>query len=97
MRLQILSQAIQDIRNGELFYEEQEAGIGTYFSSSIIADIESLLLYYRIHKAYMNYHIMYSKRFPYGIYYKIADNKIQVYRVLDCRQNPSKIRKALDS
>ncbi len=38
---------------------------------------------------------MLSKRFPYAIYYKLEENEIRGYRILDYRQNPIKIKKAL--
>ena len=38
---------------------------------------------------------MLSKRFPYAIFYKIEENEIKIYRVLDCRQEPQKNLEAL--
>jgi hypothetical protein len=44
------------------------------------------------------FHRLLSKRFPYAIYYQIeTGNVVVVYRVLDCRQNPRKIRTVLKS
>jgi len=37
-----------------------------------------------------------SKRFPYTIYYRIEEEAIVVvWRILDLRRNPSKIRRSL--
>jgi len=38
---------------------------------------------------------MLSKRFPYAIYYDFIDDKVFVFRVLDCRENPRKRDKKL--
>lgn len=38
-----------------------------------------------------------SKRFPYAIYYKIEDEFADVWRMLDCRQNPVRITQGLKS
>ena len=39
---------------------------------------------------------MLSRRFPYAIYYKIEnESEILVYRVLDLRRDPKKIKRLL--
>ena len=42
MKIKILESAEEDIKEGYLFYESQEKGIGDYFIESIFSDIESL-------------------------------------------------------
>jgi hypothetical protein len=91
MRLQLLSLAVKDLNRGKWFYEKQSTGLGEYFYDSLFSDIDSLLLYAGIHKKVVTYHCMLSKRFPYTIYYKVADDVIKVYRILDCRQDPRKL------
>mgnify|MGYP000196185906 CR=1 FL=1 len=44
MTIQILTHAKEDLFDGYLFYERQQAGIRDYFLDSLSADIESLLL-----------------------------------------------------
>ena len=95
MRLQILSLALKDLNRGKRFYEDQSYGLGDYFHDSLFSDIDSLILYGGIHRKIMSYHCMFSKRFPYAIYYKIGGDLIRVYRVLDCRQDPQRIMRAL--
>lgn len=53
------------------------------------------MLYAGIHKSIHGYYRLLSKRFPYAIYYKMDGEQIVVWRVLDCRQNPARIRRAL--
>jgi len=95
MKIRILTAATRDLINGKKFYDFQEAGIGSYFLDSLYSDIDSLLLFSGIHKKVRGYFCMLSKRFPYAIYYKLEDNEVRIYRILDCRQNPIKIEKAL--
>ena len=40
--LVVLEQVAFDLRQGKLFYDDNQEGIGDYFFDSIIADIESL-------------------------------------------------------
>ncbi|MCK5032588.1 MAG: type II toxin-antitoxin system RelE/ParE family toxin [Calditrichia bacterium] len=96
MKIKLLSSAIDDLTNGRSFYEKQGEGIGEYFFDSLFSDIDSLMLYGGIHPKFYGYHRMLSKRFPYAIYYKLEEHSnVIVWRVLDLRSNPSKIKKSL--
>lgn len=86
--IQILDEAEADIRKSMNFYEAQGAGLGSYFLDSILSDIESLHIFGGVHIKFKDYHRLLSKRFPYSIYYKIKNEDILIYAVLDCRQNP---------
>ena len=77
------------------FYENQQKNLGKYFLDTIYAEIESLYIYAGIHIKIKSYYRLLSKKFPYAIYYKIKDNIVYIYAVLDCRQNPIKIEKRL--
>ena len=96
MKIKILSSAIEDLHDGRLFYDKQGEGLGEYFFDSLFSDIDSLVLYGGIHIKVFGYHRMLSKRFPYAIYYKLEkESVIVVYRVLDLRRNPKKLKQAL--
>ena len=98
MKIRILSSAFKDLAQGRDFYERQGDGLGVYFLDSLFSDIDSLALYAGIHRKVLGFHRQLSKRFPYAVYYQIeAGNEAVVYRVLDCRQNPAKIRASLKS
>ena len=97
MRIKILSSAMDDLYEARLFYERQGEGLGDYFFDSLFSDIDSLVLYGGIHERVYGYHRVLSKRFPYAIYYTVEENDlVVVQRVLDLRQNPKKIRRALE-
>ena len=95
MKIQILSSAVDDLRAGQIFYESQGQELGDYFLDSLFADIDSLMLYGGIHPEVFGYHRLLSKRFPYAIYYAIAEDVILIRRVLDLRRNPNRIRQDL--
>ena len=90
MKIKILSSAYDDLRKGRIFYEVQAENLGDYFFDSLFSDIDSLMLYAGIHQEYIGYYRLLAHRFPYAIYYKIENNNIVVWRVLDCRQEPEK-------
>ena|ERR1035437_10117943 len=97
MRIEFLDQAELDLLAGYHFYEDQEPGLGTYFLTSLYADIESLCIYAGVHrKAYKHYHRLLSKRFPFAVFYTFQNDTVLVQAVLDCRQDPAWIRERLE-
>ena len=42
IKIQISSDGLEDLKEGFLFYEAQEVGLGEYFSHSLKSDIEGL-------------------------------------------------------
>lgn len=95
MRIEILSDAAEDLLDGYHFYERQASGLGAYFLDTLYSDIDSLLVYAGIHRIVYGKHRTLSKRFPYAIYYSVEAKTVRVHAVLDCRRNPSWIRKRL--
>lgn len=95
MRIQILTSALEDLSKARKFYERQGYDLGAYFMDTLFSEIDSLTLYGGVHRQVFGYHRMLSKRFPYAIYYRVTEDTVKVYRVLDCRQHPNRIRDAL--
>ncbi len=92
----VLSLAEADLLSGFRFYEEQCGGLGSYFLDTLYSEIESLRLYAGIHRKHGSYFRMLSRRFPYAVYYRISDEEVQIWRVLDCRRNPTWIQKQIE-
>jgi len=95
LNIRLLTLALDDLEAGRRFYERQQVGLGEYFLDSLFSDIDSLLLYAGIHQKVFGYYRTLSRRFPYAIYYRVEGEDIQVWRVLDCRQNPASITERL--
>lgn len=96
MRIRILTAAFNDLAAGRRFYERQGHGLGSYFLDSLFSDIDSLSLYAGIHRQVLGFHRLLSKRFPYAIYYQYRpDDEVIVFRVLDSRRDPVRIKKEL--
>lgn len=96
MTIKLLSSAVDDLRNGADFYEAQGEGLGGYFLDSLFSDIDTLLEYAGIHLRVFGHFRLVSKRFPYAIYYTLADDCVVVRRVLDMRRNPRRTQQALE-
>jgi len=97
VKIEILDQAREDLIEGFHFYEEQQAGLGSYFLSNLYADIESLLLYRGLHeKISTDYFRLLSRRFPFAVYYILEAEVIYIHAVIDCRRVPAWIRQRLE-
>jgi len=92
MKVRILRSALDDLIFGSEFYKQQEEGVGAYFIDSLLSDIDSLVLHAGVHRREFGYHRMLARRFPYAVYYEIIDGDAVVFRVLDCRRDPKRIR-----
>ena len=98
INIRISVEALDDLDDGFWFYEAQEPGLGDYFSSQLLADIDGLKVTAGIHKqGGTGYHRLLSRKFPYAIYYTFENEAAIVWAVVDCRKNPEWIRKHLES
>ncbi len=95
MKIRILHEAELDLLEGYSFYEMQASGVGDYFLDSLYTDIESLLLYASSHEIHFGYHRFLARRFPFAIFYQVKADAIEIWAVLDCRQDPSKMKNRL--
>jgi plasmid stabilization system protein ParE len=91
----ILKEVSDDLNEGKVFYDQIEPGVGDYFWDSLLADIESLLLYAGIHRKEHGFYRMFAKRFPYAVYYYIVDEVAYIVAVLPVRRNPAWIKKKI--
>ena len=96
MKIRILPPARFDLIDGYWFYEEREIGLGDYFIESILADIDSLVIYAGIHLIHLGKHRMIASKFPYSIFYLIDSNKVGIHAVLDNRRDPEWISDRLN-
>ena len=95
MKIQILNEALLDLEEGFFFYERLGSGLGRDFMDSLILDIDSLAVYSGIHPKIHGYHRRLARRFPFAVYYSTREDLIEIWRILDCRQNPVIITRKL--
>jgi hypothetical protein len=92
MIVSISSDAEADVAEGYWLYERQSPGLGDYFRSCVIADIESLAYYGGIHEIEFGYHRALAKRLPFCIYSSLGSDMLLVVAVIDARRDPLWIR-----
>lgn len=95
MRVEISTDAHEDLANGHAFYERQSSGLGGYFADTLYSEIESLQIYAGIHPIRNGFYRMLARRFPYSIFYQIEGDVARVYAVLDSRMNHIRIQRML--
>ncbi len=91
----LLKAATVDLEEARPFYDLQEKGVGDYFFDCLISDLECLKFYSGIHSKKFGFYRMFSKRFPFAIYYEIEKDIVEVVAILDMRRSPSLIRNKL--
>ena len=95
MLIEIREQAREDLKLGFQFYEEQAPGLGKYFLECLFTDIDSLSRFAGIHETVDGFQRLLSKRFPFAIYYTVVGDHVKVSAILDCRRDPSWIKRRL--
>ena len=94
--IRILSAAQRDLLRGYRFYEGQASGVGRYFLDTLFSDIDSLGLNAGMHPISLGkYHRLLSRRFPWAIYYRVEEESVLVYAILDNRADPISARQRL--
>ena len=95
MNVKISSDAFEDLVDGYWFYERQSPGLGEYFKTCLMSDIDSLCYFGGVNSIEYGLHKALSKRFPFCIYYRTANDCVTVAAVLDARRDPLWIRDRL--
>jgi hypothetical protein len=91
-RIRILGSGLSDIEVAKHFYDSGENGVGDYFLETVFSEIESLKLYGGIHPVRWGFHRQIVRKFPFAVYYKMEGDVVIVFRVLDCRRDPNRLK-----
>jgi len=91
MKVRILPEAESDLARAADFYDAQSGGLGDYFIACLAADIEARKIHAGVHERQHGLLRALSKRFPFAIFYELAGTTIEIFAVLDCRQDPEAI------
>ena len=89
--LEIKEEAIFDIKEAYLYYEEQKIGLGNRFLDTLETYIERVQKnpeHYQVKRK--PYREAFIKDFPYLIIYEIEASKVIIYAVFNTWKNPNK-------
>jgi hypothetical protein len=89
--LEIKEEAVFDIKEAYLYYEEQRIGLGNRFLETLEVYLERVQKYpqhYQIKRK--PYREAFIKDFPYLIIFEIEVNKVIVYAIFNTWRNPNK-------
>ena len=78
MNVELRVEARNDLVDAAGFYEAQREGLGDCFIDCLFAGLESLESEAGIHELAYGLHRKLSERFPFAIYYRVAD-RIQTF------------------
>ena len=89
--LEIKEEAVLDVKEAYLYYEEQRIGLGNRFLDTLEIYLERLQKYPEHYQIKRNpYREAFIKDFPYLIIFEIENNKVIVYSVFNTWRNPNK-------
>jgi plasmid stabilization system protein ParE len=90
------SGALEDVADAYAWYEEQQTGLGEEFLNELLAledrVIEAPSARPKVHEAVRR---CLMRRFPYGLYYRVLDDRIEVLAVYHGRRDPRTLRRRL--
>ena len=90
------NEADADIRDAQAYYDSISEGLGDYFCSSLLADLDRLTITAGVHrKAHRHYHRALCRDFPYGIFYTFDEGKVVIWAVVDLRRDTEWINEHL--
>ena len=92
--LKLLPSAERDLSEVFSWYEEQRRGLGSRFFLAVEAAMESIkrtpLLFPIVHRTVRRARV---KRFPYGVYFEVAEGEIVVIRIYHARRDPRRMKR----
>ncbi len=88
----IITEAAEtDIISAFQWYEEQKGSLGADFKIQISKTIQAIQINpLKIQKRYNHIRVIFTKKFPYGIHYKISKNQIIILAIFHTSMNPKK-------
>jgi len=89
-------EAERDIAEAYEWYEHHRIGLGEEFLSRVDACIQGILRNPEIHPiVHENYRRGLVRRFPYGVFYELAEGVVTVYCVFHTSRDHAKWRRCL--
>lgn len=94
---QLSEEAEEDVFEGYLWYEEQQAGLGEDFLDTLDYAKESILSNPEMYPIRYNkrVHLYVIQRFPYIILYVVERNKVEVLAVFNTNKNPKRLKERI--
>lgn len=89
MHVELRDEAREDLVDGALFYARQSPGLESHFLECLRSDLKSLESSAGVHERFREFHRKLSQRFPFAIYYLVANESVDVVAILDCREDPA--------
>lgn len=94
--LVLLPEVATDLRDISAWYETHHTGLGDDFADAFVATLPLLrrnpLAFAPCYRDFR--HVM-MKRFPYGIYFRVVDSRVIVFRIFHGARNRTTLHKSL--
>ena len=95
-KYRLTSAALLELKEGILYYEEKENGLGTIFLDEIDATVERILRFpHSWHPMSVRTRRCRTHRFPFGLLYQVRSTEILITAVMDLRRDPRRWRELI--
>ena len=97
-KLRIVPEAVADLTDAYLWYEQRRPGLGEEFLGCVDACINLIRRNPELFEVvYEDYCRALVRRFPYSLFYEYAGDAVILHAVLHAAQDPEKWRRRLNS
>ena len=94
LQLNFTTEALKDIEEAVLWYEEQRLGLSYDFELCLEAGISEIIRVPAIFQVrHKNVHVHYIKRFPFGIHYILKEDSIIIIGIFHTSRSPKNWKK----
>lgn len=81
----------EEVDEAYRWYERQRPGLGADFMAALEAVCTQLRRAPRAHQlVYRDVRRALPRRFPYGVFYRVLDDRIEVIAIQHCRRDPAR-------
>jgi plasmid stabilization system protein ParE len=97
MRILYVPEVADDLAFARDWYESRSSGLGEDFLLMAYAAFSELSEFPEQHRVvYSHYRRALLRRFPYSVYYLVAQNSVTIYGVFHSSKNPQSVTGLLD-
>jgi len=100
LRLVVRPEVDSDLHQAEVWYNQQEPGLGQKFLKAFLETIDRILqnpYLYRVRYSRRQVRWAYTRRFPYRVVFSVKDETVVVYSVLHGARRDRHWKERIDS
>jgi plasmid stabilization system protein ParE len=94
LRIRLLAEARQDLREARDWYEQQRKGLGREFVAILVETLDTIVerpeSFPQVHNDARRARM---RKFPFGVFFRLPGDAIRVTAILNLRRDPATLRR----